>query len=245
MRRRRVMRRRRAGNGLTAGDWLTAGKRVTGLPARAPVLPPARVGKAGTALPRAALPGAAAPRGVAAESRITVTGPCRGIALPAIGRARGRRAFRLRLLLPRRDGRLRACRSRGLLCPRPGARRPRPGARRGSLARGGTLARGGKRGLGRLPRQRGSGRHRLRRAADGDRARGAPMSRCGVHRGSRDGQEGGECHRGGDHARAEADLLEPGVNGGAQARLSVRSLVSAGVHSTGRYRYRRATAALP
>lgn len=58
-----------------------------------------------------------------------------------------------------------------------------------------------------------------------------------VYPGSRDGREGNKCDRRGDQARPKADFLKLGVDRRAEARRwGAHSLVSADIHSKGRYR---------
>jgi hypothetical protein len=58
-----------------------------------------------------------------------------------------------------------------------------------------------------------------------------------VYPGSRDGHEGDKRDRRGDQARPKADFFKLGVDRRAEARRwGAHSLVSAGIHSMGRYR---------
>ena len=57
-----------------------------------------------------------------------------------------------------------------------------------------------------------------------------------VHPGSRDGQDGDKRDRRGDQARPEANFFKLGVDSRAEARLDPHSVVSADIHSIGRYR---------
>jgi hypothetical protein len=95
----------------------------------------------------------------------------------------------------------------------------------------------------RVARSHGSGNRRggYRCLLGTGHARGtagrAAMAQCrDVHPRRHDGRESNKRGRRGNQARPEADLLKPGIDGRAKAGPSVRPLVSADFHNTGRYR---------